>query len=173
MAENQNEKRIIDETNYQQMIPAQRGPAAVGRGGDPLFKNIYAPKEQIQELLEETMIVQDWVQKETCNNVALTLLNKENLKDMYYKIKDGFGEYGPIVLMGYKTPQGVEIPRLKVMNTDGEVLNIITGPMVLDEIIKRVDAYKELFDNTNYEQIEDSEAAVAIEDYSGNPDDYV
>ena len=34
----------------------------------------------------------------------------------YFKIKDGFGEYGPLILMGFKTPQGVEIPRLKLLN---------------------------------------------------------
>lgn len=147
-----------------------RGPAAVGKGGDPLFKNIRATKEQLIELLDETSVVQDWVQKETCNNVALTCLDNENLKEIYFEIKDGFGEYGPILLMGYKTPQGVEIPRLKILDTNGEVLEVLTGPMAIDELNKRALAYKS---GSSYETLDlPEEEGVAIQDYSGNPEDY-
>lgn len=141
------EGKIIDEANYKIRAPREQGPTAVGRGGDPLFRRINASKEQLLELMEETQIVQDWVQRETSNNVALTCLNNENLKEGYYLIKDGFGEYGKISLMGFKTPSGVEIPRLKVYDTNGEVIEVLTGPMAIDEISKRVLAYK----NSQYE----------------------
>ena len=116
--------------------------AVAGRGGDPLFRNIRATKEQLIELLDETTTVQDWVQRETCNNVALACLDNENLKEIYFEIKDGFGEYGPIMLMGFKTPQGVEIPRLKILDTNGEVLQVLTGPMAMEELNKRALAFK-------------------------------
>ena len=104
-----NEKKIIDEADYKQPTPQAKpySPMKMGKGGDPLFRRIKATKEQLIELLDETTTVQDWIQRETCNNVALTCLNNENLKEAYYKIKDGFGEYGPIILMGFKTPQGI------------------------------------------------------------------
>ena len=89
------------------------------------------------ELMEETQTVQDWVQRETCNNVALSCLENENLKEAYFEIKDGFGEYGKISLMGFKTPMGVEIPRLKIYDTNGEVIEVLTGPQAIDEISKR------------------------------------
>ena len=136
------EEKVIDEANYKIRAPREKGPTAVGRGGDPLFRRINASREQLLELMEETQVVQDWVQRETCNNVALTCLNNENLKEGYYLIKDGFGEYGKISLMGFKTPSGVEIPRLKIYDTDGEVIEVLTGPMAIDEISKRVLAYK-------------------------------
>ena len=136
------EGKIIDESNYKIHAPKEKGPTAIGRGGDPLFRRINASREQLLELMEETQIVQDWVQRETSNNVALTCLNNENLKEGYYLIKDGFGEYGKVSLMGFKTPSGVEIPRLKIYDTDGEVIEVLTGPMAIDEISKRVLAYK-------------------------------
>ena len=136
------ERKVIDETNYSFQAPLPSGPAAVGRGGDPLFMNIRATKAQLQELLDETTTIQDWVQRETCNNVALACLNNENLKEVYFEIKDGFGEYGPIMLMGFKTPQGVEIPRLKIMDKNGDVQQVLTGPNVIEELNKRALAYK-------------------------------
>ena len=138
------EGRVIDESNYRINVPREKGPTIVGRGGDPFFKRINATKEQLKELMEETQVVQDWVQRETCNNVALSCLDNENLKEGYYLIKDGFGEYGKLSLMGFKTPSGVEIPRLKVYGLDGEVLEVLTGPMAIEEIAKRVQAYKNL-----------------------------
>ena len=76
------ERKIIDEANYQQpQTPRPFGPAVVGKGGDPLFMNIRATKAQLQELLDETTTVQDWAQRESCNNVALACLNNEKLKD--------------------------------------------------------------------------------------------
>ncbi|MCQ2740367.1 MAG: hypothetical protein MJ237_09130 [bacterium] len=159
--------KVIDEQKYNYSVPKPKGPAAIGKGGDPFFKKIYAPKEQIQELLDETITVQDWMQRETCNNVALACLDNENLKEIYFKIKDGFGEYGPMVLMGFKTPQGVEIPRLKILDTNGEVIKVLSGPLVIDEINKRVLAYKSA---NNFE--EETDEAVAVEDYSGNPEGY-
>ena len=39
--------------------------------------------------------------------------------------------------MGFKTPSGVEIPRLKIYDTEGEVLEVLTGPMAMDELNKR------------------------------------
>lgn len=164
------ENKVIDEANYQIRAPRQHGPAAVGRGGDPLFRRINATKEQLVELLDETTTVQDWVQRETCNNVALSCLKDANLKEDYYKIKDGFGEYGPVLLMGFKTPQGVEIPRLKVLDTNGEVLEVLTGPMAIDELNKRALAYKQ--STSGYEavgNIPDEVPAVEIQDYEGNP----
>ena len=41
------ERKIIDEANYPQqqiMQNYQNGPSYVGKGGDPLFKNIIATK---------------------------------------------------------------------------------------------------------------------------------
>lgn len=164
--------KVIDEANYQIRAPHQFGPAAVGRGGDPLFRNIRATKEQLIELLDETTTVQDWVQRETCNNVALSCLNNENLKEAYYKIKDGFGEYGPIMLMGFKTPQGVEIPRLKILDKNGEVLEVLTGPMAIDELNKRALAYQKSTNGYEALELPQEEGAAVIEDYTGNPEDY-
>jgi len=140
---NEEPKKVIDESKYQYSVPRQSEPAAVGRGGDPFFRNVHVPKEQIAELLEETITLQDWVQRETSNNVALACLDNENLREVYFEIKDGFDEYGPIMLMGFKTPQGVEIPRLKILDTNGDVLQVLTGDMAIDELNKRALAYKE------------------------------
>ncbi|MBQ7125859.1 hypothetical protein IJO12_02110 [bacterium] len=167
---NNQEGKVIDEQNYQFSAPKQKGPAAIGRGGDPFFRRIYVPNEQIQELLEETITVQDWVQRETSNNVALACLDNENLKDIYFQIKDGFGDYGPILLMGFKTPQGVEIPRLKVLDTNGEVINILTGPFAIDELNKRALAYREsknsyeVLENTFAEETEEVEFQETLEE---------
>ena len=165
------ERKIIDETNYAYQAPLPSGPAAIGKGGDPLFMNIRATKAQLQELLDETTTIQDWVQRETCNNVALSCLNNENLKDVYFQIKDGFGEYGPIMLMGFKTPQGVEIPRLKLMDKNGDVIQVLTGPTAIEEINKRALAYQASMQN--YEPIDlpseeiTEEITEEIADYTG------
>lgn len=172
-ATNNGEPKIIDESQYNvRATRRERGPSAVGRGGDPLFRRISATKEQLLELMEETQTVQDWLQRETSNNVALNCLNNENLKDVYFEIKDGFEcadiKYGKISLMGFKTPQGVEIPRLKIYDTDGEVIEVLTGPLAIDELNKRALAYKN--SAKNYEAIPDvaeSEGS-AIADYSGD-----
>ena len=166
------ERRIIDETNYSYQAPRPMGPAAIGRGGDPLFMNVRATKAQLEELLDETTTVQDWVQRETCNNVALACLNNENLKEIYFEIKDGFGEYGPIMLMGFKTPQGVEIPRLKILDKNGDVLEVLTGPMAMDELNKRALAYRSSVQEYVPIENEINDTVGVIEDYSGNPNDY-
>lgn len=168
------EGKVIDEANYRIRGPRENGPTAVGRGGDPLFRRISATKEQLIELMEETQTVQDWVQRETCNNVALSCLESEDLKEIYFAIKDGFGEYGKISLMGFKTPLGVEIPRLKIYDTNGDVIEVLTGPSAIDELNKRALAYKN--SGNNYEELPNAENAPieegVIADYSGNPDDY-
>ena len=138
-------------------------------------RRISATKEQLLELMEETQTVQDWVQRETSNNVALACLDNENLKEIYYEIKDGFEsadkKYGKISLMGFKTPSGVEIPRLKIYDTEGEVREVLTGPMAMDELNKRALAYKE--SRQNYEVLpEEATEEGVIADYSGNPNDY-
>ena len=168
------EGKVIDEANYKIRAPRESGPTAVGRGGDPLFRRIKATREQLIELMNETSTVQDWVQRETCNNVALACLESAELKDTYFAIKDGFGEYGRISLMGYKTPMGVEIPRLKIYDTDGEVIEVLTGPLVIDELNRRAIAYKNTLNR--YEAMPDDNEPVqeeVIADYSGNPDDYM
>lgn len=171
-APKQQQGKVIDEANYRVHAPRESGPTAVGRGGDPLFRRIRATKEQLLELMEETQTVQDWVQRETSNNVALSCLDNENLKEIYYEIKDGFGEYGKISLMGFKTPSGVEIPRLKVYDKDGEVLEVLTGPMAMDELNRRALAYRESLQD--YEKLpQTGEKTGVIQDYSGNPDDYI
>ena len=72
--------------------------------------------------------------------------------------------------MGFKTPQGVEIPRLKIYDKNGEVLQVLTGPMAIDELNKRALAYKE----SKYEALPmQEENSGVIEDYSGNPEDYI
>ena len=166
--------KVIDEANYKIRGPREKGPTAVGRGGDPLFRKIHATKEQLLELMEETSTVQDWVQRETCNNVALSCLENEELKEVYFAIKDGFGEYGKISLMGYKTPLGVEIPRLKIYDSNGEVIEVLTGPFAIDELNKRALAYKNTVNG--YEAVPFEENAPieegVISDYTGNPDDY-
>ncbi len=166
-------RKVIEETNFQFSIPKPKGPSAIGKGGDPFFRNINAPKDQIQELLEETTVVQDWMNREASNNAALACLDNENLKEIYYEIKDGFGEYGPIMLMGFKTPQGVEIPRLKLLDKNGDVIEVLTGPMAMDELNKRALAFRS--STQDYEQVEtqSEENVGVIQDYSGNPDDYV
>lgn len=171
MTEN-NERRIINEADYQFHAPAQQGPAAVGKGGDPLFKNVHISREQINELLEETITLQDWVQRETSNNVALACLDNQNLREIYFEIKDGFGEYGPIMLMGFKTPQGVEIPRLKILDTNGDVLEVLTGDMAIDELNKRAIAFRSATKDYETASVK-GETENMIQDYSGNPDDYV
>ena len=161
------ERKIIDESNYScpAPMPMPMGPSAIGRGGDPLFRNIRATKAQLEELLEETTTVQDWIQRETSNNVALACLNNENLKEIYFEIKDGFAEYGPMILMGFKTPQGIEIPRLKLLDNDGNVLQVLSGPLAMDELNKRALAYKE--SSNKYETMdfvpEESEAIITEE----------
>lgn len=167
--------KVIDEANYKIRGPRQNGPTAVGRGGDPLFRRIRATREQLLELMEETQTVQDWVQRETCNNVALTCLEDENLKEVYFAIKDGFGQYGKISLMGFKTPNGVEIPRLKIYDTNGDVLEVLTGPLAIDEIRNRGLAYQNSVNSYEAVPLEGNaplEEGV-IADYSGNPDDYL
>ena len=166
------ERKIIDEANYSYKLPQQLGPAAIGKGGDPLFMNIRATKAQLEELLDETTTVQDWIQRETCNNVALTCLNNENLKEVYFEIKDGFGEYGPIILMGFKTPQGVEIPRLKILDKNGDVQEVLTGPQAIDEINRRALAFKASQQNYEVLDLPDEEILGEIADYSGVPEDY-
>lgn len=161
--------KIIDEANYQIRAPREKGPAAIGRGGDPLFRNIRATKEQLIELLDETSTVQDWVQKETCNNVALACLDNENLKEIYYQIKDGFGDYGPIMLMGFKSPLGIEIPRLKILDKNGEVIDVLTGPLAIDELNKRALAYKETANDYESLDLPIDEEIAAIQDYTGYP----
>ncbi len=170
--ENNNQRRVIDEANYKIHAPREKGPTAIGRGGDPLFRRINASKEQLLELMEETQTVQDWVQRETSNNVALACLNDANLKEIYYEIKDGFGEYGKISLMGFKTPSGVEIPRLKIYDTNGEVIEVLTGPLAIDELNKRALAYKESKGGYEALPFEPEREEGVIADYSGNPDDY-
>ena len=167
-----NGNKVIDEANYRVFKSRDKGPTAVGKGGDPLFVNIKATSEQLAELLEETQTVQDWVQRETSNNVALSCLDNENLKEIYYEIKDGFGEYGPMSLMGFKTPQGVEIPRLKLYDSKGEVIEVLTGPMAMDELNKRALAYRESVKDYSGVAATTEETGM-IQDYSGNPDDYV
>lgn len=169
--QSQEGKKVIDEANYKIHAPQQKGPSVVGKGGDPLFMNIRASKAQLEELLDETTTVQDWIQRETCNSVALTCLNNENLKEAYFEIKDGFGEFGPIMLMGFKTPQGIEIPRLKVMDKNGEVIQVLTGPMAIEEISKRAMAYKN--STGSYEVIEKVlDESEMIQDYTGPIEDY-
>lgn len=170
MAES-NERRIINEADYHFHAPQMAGPAAIGKGGDPLFKNSHLPKEQIDELLEETITLQDWVQRETSNNVALSCLDNQNLREIYFEIKDGFGEYGPIMLMGFKNPQGVEIPRLKILDTNGDVLEVLTGDMAIEELNKRALAFRS--STRDYESVGVNVSEEVIQDYSGNPDDYV
>ena len=173
--QNANEK-VIDEANYQIHAPKQSGPSAVGRGGDPLFRRINATKEQLLELIEETQTVQDWIQRETSNNVALSCLDNENLKEIYYEIKDGFSSankiYGKISLMGFKTPSGVEIPRLKVYDENGEVLEVLSGQLAIDELNKRAIAYRET--QYAYEVVPDNNdlEQVPIKDYTANIEDY-
>ena len=74
------------------------------------------------------------------------------------------------MLMGFKTPQGVEIPRLKILDTNGDVLEVLTGNMAMDELNKRALAYRE---STKDSMSEIPEETAVIQDYSGNPDDYV
>ena len=166
------ERKIIDESNYSYQAPKIHGPSVIGKGGDPLFMNVRATKAQLEELLDETTTVQDWIQRETCNNVALSCLDNENLKEIYFEIKDGFGEYGPIMLMGFKTPQGVEIPRLKILDKNGEVLEVLTGPLAMDELNKRALAYKESQSNYEILDLPEEQGTEVIADYSGNPNDY-
>lgn len=166
--------KVIDEANYRVRGPKESGPTAVGRGGDPLFRRIRATREQLLELMEETQTVQDWVQRETCNGVALSCLEEANLKETYFAIKDGFGQYGKISLMGYKTPMGVEIPRLKVYDTNGEVIEVLSGPMVIEEIKTRSLAYQNTINGYEKVPLEGNDPVEdgVIADYSGNPEDY-
>lgn len=156
--QNNGERKVIEESAYRTYAPREKGPTAVGRGGDPFFRRINATNEQLKELMDETATIQDWIQRETSNNVALACLENDNLKEIYFAIKDGFVSadktYGKISLMGFKTPSGVEIPRLKVFDENGEVLQVLTGPLAIDELNKRALAYNEL--SSNYEAIPDA-----------------
>ena len=135
--------RVIDETNYQQFVPRESGPSAVGRGGDAFFRNTNATNEQLVDLLKETSTIQDWTQREQSNKVALGCLEDEDLKDVYFQIKDGFKDYGRILLMGFKTPQGVEIPRLKIYDTQGEVVQVLSGNLAIEEIRRRGEEFNQ------------------------------
>ena len=169
-----NEGRVIDEAKYSNVqLPKKiNTPSVKGKGGDPLFMNVRATKAQLEELLDETTTVQDWIQRETSNNVALACLNKENLKEVYFEIKDGFGEYGPIILMGFKNPQGIEIPRLKILDKNGEVIEVLTGPMAIEELNKRALAYKNSQSAYEILDLPQEENTGVIADYSGNSSDY-
>ena len=74
--------------------------------------------------------------------------------------------------MGFKTPQGVEIPRLKILDKNGDVLEVLTGPMAMDELNKRALAYKESKNGYEALDLPEEEGATVIQDYSGNPEDY-
>ena len=154
----------------------KKGDVKVGKGGDTYIssENLCATKEDINELNEETAMLQDWVRREEGNGVAIDCLESENLKEDYYKIKGGFAEYGPIILMGYKTPQGVPIPRLKIMDKNGEVLDVLTGPAVIEELNKRALAYKNFENGYEALPVEMAETNVdgVIADYTGNIEDY-
>ena len=78
--------KVIDEANYQIHAPREKGPTAIGRGGDPLFRGITATKAQLEELNNETATVQNWVNREDCNDVARNCLKEGDLKDIYYEI---------------------------------------------------------------------------------------
>ena len=67
-------RKVIDEANYQIHAPKEKGPTAIGRGGDPLFRGITATKAQLEELNNETATVQNWVNREDCNDVAKNCL---------------------------------------------------------------------------------------------------
>ena len=76
-----------------------------------------------------------------------------------------------MMLMGFKNPQGVEIPRLKLLDNNGEVIDVLTGPLAMDELNKRALAYKE--SKMGYEPLDlPQEETGVIQDYSGNPEDY-
>ena len=164
----------INESNYRIQAPRENGPSVIGRGGDPLYRTINASKDQIEELLKETETIQDWVNRESGNNVAINCLENENLRELFNEFKNGFGEYGRVSLMGFKNPQGVEIPRLKIFDKEDNVIDILTGYMAIVELNKRDDAYRESL--KNYEEIphlaSEAVSKEVIEDYSGNPDDY-
>lgn len=179
-SQNQNRgEKVIDEANYKIRGPRENGPSAIGRGGDPLFRRIKATREQLIELVEETGVVQDWVEREKSNNAALSCLEEADLKDAYFNIKDGFSSegksYGKIALMGFKTPCGVEIPRLKIYDTNGDVLEVISGPMAIDEIRTRALAYQNSVNSYEAVEIaeEISEETGVIEDYNGSPENYL
>ena len=65
---------------------------------------------------------------------------------------------------------------LKILDKNGDVIEVLTGPMAIDELNKRALAYKEL--KSNYEAIDLPEeiivdvAPIEIADYSGNIEDY-
>ena len=76
--------------------------------------------------------------------------------------------------MGFKTPSGVEIPRLKIYDCNGEVLEVLTGPMAIDELNKRALAYRESLKEYEDVPLQNEEASNGIiADYSGNPEDYI
>ena len=180
LGEKKNKPLDLDDSKYS--IPKEtayrykKGDVKVGKGGDTYIssENLYATKEDIEELNEETAMLQDWVRREEGNSVAIDCLENENLKETYYKIKGGFAEYGPVVLMGFKTPQGVPIPRLKIMDKNGEVLDVLTGPSAVEELNKRALAYRN-FEN-GYEvlpaDLAETNADEVIADYTGNVEDY-
>ena len=166
-----NQNKIINEENYKVHAPKPILNSKLGRGGDALYMKVRASKEQLEELLDETTTIQDWVQRETSNKVALNCLNNENLKEIYYEIKDGFGEHGPILLMGFRTPGGVEIPRLKLLDKDGNVLEVLSGQAAIDELYKRAEEYRSV--ENSYEAVtEVIEETDEIPDYQGIIEDY-
>ena len=81
--------------------------------------------------------------------------------------------------MGLKTPQGVEIPRLKLLDFEGNVLQVLTGPLAIDELNKRANAYNETLQPyevlQNVEEVTEvlQDTPELIADYSGNPEDYI
>lgn len=165
-----NQNRDINEENYKIHAPRPRTNSKIGKGGDALFVKLNASKEQLEELLDETTTIQDWVQRETSNKVALNCLANENLKEIYYEIKDGFGNYGPILLMGFKTPGGVEIPRLKLLDKNGNVMEVLSGQAAIDEIYKRAGEYRSI--ENSYEVVSDVLEQEEIPDYQGIIEDY-
>ena len=72
------------------------------------------------------------------------------------------------MLMGFKNPQGVEIPRLKILDQNGDVLEVLTGPLAIDELNKRALAYKATKNSYEVLDLPEEVGSEVIADYSGN-----
>ena len=63
----------------------------------------------------------------------------------------------------------------RIWDTNGEVLEVLTGPAAIDELNRRALAYKNTVNGYEAVPVEENASAEegVIADYSGNPQDYI
>ncbi len=74
--QNNGERKVIEESAYRTYAPREKGPTAVGRGGDPFFRRINATNEQLKELMDEHSFEVDTLRKKEIEDKMRDINNK-------------------------------------------------------------------------------------------------